>query len=94
MPRSTTNVSMRVDRPTKALRRTPVDQGETDDSNRPVGASGNYHRGRRRPGKAASLRSSSSRTRSQRWRVPKKGKRTMRKGNLAKGSRTARTRAR
>jgi hypothetical protein len=93
MPRSTTNVSMRIERPMKALRRTPVDQGENDDANQSAGASGQATHARRRPGRAASLRSSAARTRSQRWRVPKKGKRKLRKGNLAKGSRTGRNRS-
>jgi hypothetical protein len=80
---------MRVEQPVKDLRRTPVDIGETDQPN-PPGAGGQISRGRKRPGRAASLRSSASRVRSQRWRSPRKGKRTMRKGNLAKGTRTGR----
>lgn len=84
---------MRVARPVKALRRTPVDVGETDDANRTEGASGQPRHSRRRPGRAASLRSSAKRTRSQRWRVPKKGSRSMRRGNLAKGSHTGKNRA-
>jgi hypothetical protein len=81
---------MRIERPVKTLRRAPVDAGETDESNTPPGANGNVAGTRRRPGRAASLRSSSARTRSQRWRSPKKGSRSMRRGNLAKGSRTGR----
>jgi hypothetical protein len=88
MARSTTNKSMRVKRPVKVMRRTAIDLGETDDANRVAGASGSASGERRRPGRAASLRSSASRTRSQSWRSPAKGARTMRRGNLAKGSRT------
>lgn len=76
----------------KALRRTPVDEGENDEVNRSAGASGAINHAPRRPGRAAALRSSSARTRSQSWRSPKKGPRTMRKGNLAKGSHTGRNR--
>lgn len=83
---------MRIERPVKDLRRTPVDVGESDESNAPAGANGRIKRGPRRPGRAASLLSSGARTRSQRWRSPKKGPRSMRKGNLAKGSRTGRNR--
>jgi hypothetical protein len=92
MPRPTTNKSMRVKRPAKAMRRTPVDEGENDEAKRPAGATGATRYGRRRPGRAASLLSSAQRTRSQRWRTPKKGVRKMRRGNLAKGSRTGRNR--
>ncbi len=80
---------MRVERPVKALRRTPVDTGEADQKDAP-GASGQLLRGRRRPGRAASLRSSAARTRSQSWRSPKVGTRAKRRGNQAKGSRTGR----
>jgi hypothetical protein len=39
------------------------------------------------------LRGTAQRTRSQSWRSPTKGTRSMRRGNLAKGSRTGRNRA-
>jgi hypothetical protein len=81
---------MRIERPAKDLRRTPVDVGETDDAKIPAGAGGQISHGRRRPGRAAALRSAAARTRSQRWRSPKKGTRKMRRGNLAPGSRTGR----
>ncbi|WP_233256684.1 hypothetical protein [Opitutus sp. ER46] len=74
---------MRVERPVKALRQAPTDAGETDEK-KAAGANGTGSRMRRRPGRAASLRSSSNRTRSQRWRVPKKGARRMRRGNAVR----------
>jgi hypothetical protein len=83
---------MRTERPVKEMRRASVNIGETDENNRVPGADGDSHGGRRRPGRAASLLSSSANLRSQRWRTPKKGKRTMRRGVLAKGSRTGRNR--
>jgi hypothetical protein len=77
---------MRTERPVKEMRRMPV--GETAENNQVPGADGDIHGGRRRPGRAASLLSSSHNTRSQKWRAPKKGKPSMRRGVLAKGSRT------
>jgi hypothetical protein len=71
----TTNKSMRQERPIKAMRRTPVALGETDDRNRVPGASGTKSRSaRRRPGRAASLATSAQRLRSQRWRSVASGK--------------------
>jgi len=82
---------MRVNQPVKAMRRMPVDTGETDQTN-DAGATGTVGRGRRRPGRAASLLSSANRTRSQRWRVTKQASPSKRRGTLAKGSRTGRNR--
>jgi hypothetical protein len=93
MAKMTTNKSMRLDEPKKELRRRPVTEGETDEQNRAAGASGAPRRARKRPGRAASLRGTAQRTRSQSWRSPAKGKRSMRRGNLAKGSRTGRNRS-
>lgn len=92
MPRATTNKSLRLDEPTKALRRRSVTDGEIDEQNRTAGASGQPRHARRRPGRAASLRGTSQRTRSQKWRSPTKGSRSLRRGVLAKGSRTGRNR--
>ena len=83
---------MRLERPIKALRRESVASGETDEANRVPGAAGNTRSGRRRPGRAAALRRNAASNRSQRWRNPEKGGRNMRRGNLAKGSRTAKSR--
>lgn len=84
---------MRLDEPQKELRRRGVEEGETNEGNRVAGASGEPAHGRKRPGRAASLRGTAQRTRSQSWRSPTKGTRTKRRGNLAKGSRTGRNRA-
>jgi hypothetical protein len=94
MPRATTNKSMRLDAPKKELRRRAVTEGETDEQNRVAGASGNRRSGPKRPGRAASLLGIAQRTRSQKWRSPSKGSRTMRRGVLAQGSRTGRNRSR
>jgi hypothetical protein len=90
--KTTTNKSLRPDRPNKALRRVPVMDGETDEANRAPGAGGEPGRKRSRPGRAASLRRSSQVTRSQRWRKEHKPGETKRRGVLAKGSRTGRGR--
>jgi hypothetical protein len=74
MAKTTTNKSLRPDRPIKALRRQPIASGETDDANRTAGASGTPRHGRKRPGRAASLRTSNARKRSERWRSVAKGK--------------------
>jgi hypothetical protein len=74
MPRNTTNVSLRTERPIKALRRESVSRGEADESNRTPGASGTMRQGRKRPGRAASLRTSNAGKRSQKWRSVAKGK--------------------
>ena len=74
MAKTTTNKSIRRDEPIKALRREPVSRGETDESNRVAGASGEPIHGRKRPGRAASLRTSNARKRSERWRSVAKGK--------------------
>lgn len=92
MPRATSNKSLRTERPIKALRQQSVNVGETDENNRVPGAEGTPRTTRKRPGRAASLRGSAAHVRSQRWRSPKKGPRRMRRGNLAKGSRTGRNR--
>ena len=91
MPRATSTRSTRTERPAKELRRSTVDD-DTAARVTTAGASGETRSGPRRPGRAASLRSISSRNRSQKWRSPKVGQRTRRKGNLAKGSRTGRNR--
>jgi hypothetical protein len=90
MPRATTNKSMRLDEPKKAMRRRSVNDGEIDDQRRTSGASGAPQLTRKRPGRAASLLGTAQRTRSQKWRNPSKGAPTMRRGVLAKGSRTGR----
>jgi hypothetical protein len=92
MAKSTSNKSMRVDSPQKAMRRRSVADGEADELNRTAGASGTPRQARKRPGRAASLRSIAQRTRSQKWRNPEKGPIARRRGNLAKGSRTGRNR--
>jgi hypothetical protein len=68
MAKTTTNKSIRFDEPRKEMRRRPVTDGEVDETNRAAGADGKPRRGRKRPGRAASLSTSSNRTRSQRWR--------------------------
>jgi hypothetical protein len=73
MAKTTTNRSLRLDNPTKTQRRQPVTDEMTEGS-RTAGASGEQRRGRKRPGRAASLLSSSQRTRSQRWRDVASGK--------------------
>ena len=92
MPRVTSNKSIRLDEPKKATRRRAIAEGETDEQNRAAGASGKTRTGPARPGRAAALRSIAQVTRSNRWRSPSKGPRTMRRGNLAKGSHTGRAR--
>lgn len=89
MAKTTTNKSLRLDEPTKGMRRRSVMDGETDEQNRTAGAP---PRARARPGRAASLRGTAHRTRSQKWRNPEAGSPSMRRGNLAKGSRTGRKR--
>jgi hypothetical protein len=89
MPRATTNKSMRLDEPQKEMRRRSVDEGETDENNRIPGASGDTHRTRKRPGRAASLLGTSQRTRSQRSRNPEKGSGSKRRDVVAQGSRTS-----
>lgn len=79
---------MRIESPVKANRNEPIQDAEDEVTTKSPGADGPGRTGRRRPGRAASLRGIANATRSQRWRNPKKGKRTMRRGNLAKGSRT------
>jgi len=79
---------MRIDEPQRELRRRPVAEGETDEQHRVAGASGASPHARKRPGRAASLLGIAQRTRSQKWRSPKQGTRSMRRDNLAKGSRT------
>jgi hypothetical protein len=93
MAKSTTNKSMRLDEPQKEMRRRSVAEGETNDQNRVAGASGTPTHAPKRPGRAASLRGIAQRTRSQKWRNPEKGPVGMRRGNLAKGSRTGKNRA-
>ena len=84
---------MRRDEPQKEMRRRSTDEGETDDKSLTTGASGGARaHARKRPGRAASLLSTSHHTRSQKWRTPAKGSRSMRRGVLAKGSRTSRRR--
>jgi hypothetical protein len=92
MPRATTNKSMRLDEPQKQMRRRPLDDGETDESNRVPGASGQPASSRRRPGRAAALRTIAQRTRSQRWRSVAKGKvkRRARPAKAARGGRAQR----
>lgn len=88
MPRATSNVSMRSERPIKDLRRRPVDDGETDESNRVPGASGTAAGRSRRPGRAAALPSTSPRSRStQRRRSASKTHATTPRDNPAKSSR-------
>ena len=92
MAKTTTNKSMRVDNPGRAMRRRSVSECETNETNRAAGASGAPSHARKRPGRAASLRGTAQRTRSQKWRNPEKGPIARRRGNLAKGSRTGRNR--
>ena len=92
MAKSTTNKSMRLAEPQKEMRRRSVADGEINEQNRTAGASGAPTHARKRPGRAASLRSIAQRTRSQKWRNPEEGPVGMRRGNLAKGSRTGRNR--
>jgi hypothetical protein len=92
MAKTTTNKSMRLAAPQKAMRRQSVAEGEINDANRAAGASGVPRHARKRPGRAASLRGTAQRTRSQNWRNPKKGAVGHRRGNLAKGSHTGRNR--
>jgi hypothetical protein len=75
------------------MRRRSVDEGETDERNRAAGASGTARHGPKRPGRAASLHGTANRMRSQKWRSPGKGSPAMRRGNLAKGSRTGKNAA-
>ena len=84
---------MRLDEPQKEMRRRPVAEGEFNEGNRVPGASGQPRQARKRPGRAASLLSVGNNTRSQKWRNPEKGSPAMRRGNLAKGSRTGRNRS-
>jgi hypothetical protein len=84
---------MRLDEPQKEMRRRSVVEGETNEKNLVPGASGKPRQARKRPGRAASLLSIGNNTRSQKWRNPEKGSPAMRRGNLAKGSRTGRNRA-
>lgn len=84
---------MRTERPVKMLRRAPVVGDNAPDRVRTAGASGSPRSARKRPGRAASLQSISANTRSQKWRAPNAGAPNMRRGNLAKGSRTGRNRA-
>ena len=93
MPRATTNKSFRVNRPVKALRREPVSRGEIDEENRTAGASGEPVHPRKRPGRAASLRSSGTVKRSERWRSVAKGK-VKREPNPARRAQAIRTRSR
>jgi hypothetical protein len=79
---------MRLDEPKKELRRRSVNDGETDEQNRTPGASSVGTHAPKRPGRAASLLGTVHRTRSQKWRSPSKEPRSMRRGVLAKGSRT------
>lgn len=81
---------MRSERPIKDLRRRAVDEGEIDD-NRASGASGNATTGRsRRPGRAASLPSTSPRARStQRRRAGSKTHAATPRDNPSKSSRAA-----
>lgn len=74
MPRSTTNKSFRTDAPVKTVRRAPLMAGETDDARRTAGASGETRRQPKRPGRAASLRTSNATKRSEKWRSVAKGK--------------------
>lgn len=74
------------------MRRRSVVEGETDERNRVAGASGAPRSARKRPGRAASLRGTAQRMRSQKWRHPEKGPIARRRGNLAKGSRTGKNR--
>ena len=79
---------MRVDRPSKALRRRPAAENENDRQNSTAGASGETAPKPRRPGRTASLLSAGDNLRSQKWRNPTKGAPDRRRGVLAKGSRT------
>jgi hypothetical protein len=74
MAKTTTNRSLRQDNPIKAQRRQPVTDGEAVEGNRTAGASGEARRGPKRPGRKASILSTSQRTRSQRWRDVASGK--------------------
>jgi hypothetical protein len=63
MPRNTSNKSMRIEDPNKALRREQV-ADESDEANLTVpGASGEPRSGAARPGRAASLRGIASQAR-------------------------------
>jgi hypothetical protein len=90
MPKTTSNKSLRITRRTKNGRQATLSTDDIGDGSRVAGASGVPTK-RRRPGRAAALLSSSQRTRSQRWRSPAKGSRTMRRGSLGKDSRTGRS---
>jgi hypothetical protein len=92
MAKTTTNKSMRLKEPQKEMRRRSVVEGETNEQNRVAGATGAPSHKRKRPGRAASLLGTAQRTRSQKWRNPEKGPVGMRRGNLAKGSRTGKNR--
>lgn len=61
MPRATSNKSLRSERPNKDLRRLSVEYGETDEANRVPGAEGGATGRPRRPGRAATLPSTSPR---------------------------------
>lgn len=87
MAKTTTNRSFRQDNPIKAQRRAAIDDGEANTGDVP-GASGQARSSPRRPGRAASLRSSSQRTRSQKWRAVAAGK-IARRANPASRTRAA-----
>jgi len=74
------------------MRRRTIGDGESDEPQRAAGATGAPRHPRKRPGRAASLRGTAQRTRSQKWRNPEKGPVARRRGNLAKGSRTGKNR--
>ena len=76
----------------KALRREPISRGDIDEENRTAGASGEPPRTRKRPGRAAALRSSGTVKRSQRWRSVAKGK-VKRQPNPARRAQAIRRRA-
>lgn len=94
MAKTTTNKSLRLDAPRKEVRRRAVAEGESPEPglNRAAGATGVPAHARKRPGRAASLRGTAQRMRSQKWRHPEEGPVARRRGNLAKGSRTGRNR--
>lgn len=92
MPRTTTNRSFREKNPIKSLRRAPITRGEADDARLVAGASGVPVRGRKRPGRAASLRTSGATKRSERWRSVAKGK-LKRRANPARRAAQIRARA-
>lgn len=92
MAKTTTNKSMRLGQPRKEVRRQSITEGETEAQSGAAGATGAPAHTRKRPGRAASLRGTAQRTRSQKWRSPAKGSPNRRRGNLAKGSRTGRNR--